>query len=96
MIFITIFRIILHNFVLSDNLITIICIIVFFSEAKCELLQNGMYVDCCKLHLGAPPPTPCEIDVCGKLEPTFTPSVDATITYKWILQFSVFTSAINT
>lgn len=63
---------------------------MFFAEAKCRLLQNVMYVDCCKQTLGATPPNPCKINGCGKLEPTFTTSVDSAITYKWVLQFSVF------
>lgn len=63
---------------------------LFFAEAKCRLLQNVMYVDCCKQTLGATPPNPCKINGCGKLEPTFTTSVDSAITYKWVLQFSVF------
>ena len=63
---------------------------MFFAEVKCRLLQNVMYVDCCKQTLGATPPNPCKINECGKLEPTFTPSVDSAITYKWVLQFSVF------
>ena len=49
---------------------------VFLAEKKCRLLQNVMYVDCCKQTLGATPPNLCEINECGKLEPPFTPSVD--------------------
>ena len=49
---------------------------VFLAETKCRLLQNVMYVDCCKQTLGATPPNLCEINECGKLEPPFTPSVD--------------------
>lgn len=65
---------------------------VFFAEAKCRLLQNVMYVGCCKQTLGATPPNPCKINGCGKSEPTFTPSVDSAITYKRGLQSSVFYS----
>ena len=65
---------------------------MFFAEAKCRLLQNAMYVGCCKQTLGATPPNPCKINGCGKSEPTFTPSVDSAITYKRGLQLSVFYS----
>ena len=65
---------------------------MFFAEAKCRLLQNVMYVGCCKQTLGATPPNPCKINGCGKSEPTFTPSVDSAITYKRGLQLSVFYS----
>ena len=65
---------------------------MFFAEAKCRLLQNVMYVGCCKQTLGATPPNPCKINGCGKSEPTFTPSVDSAITYKRGLQSSVFYS----
>ena len=33
---------------------------VFLAEKKCRLLQNVMYVDCCKQTLGATPPNLCE------------------------------------
>ena len=65
---------------------------LFFAVAKCRLLQNVMYVGCCKQTLGATPPNPCKINGCGKSEPTFTPSVDSAITYKRSLQSSVFYS----
>ena len=65
---------------------------LFFAEAKCRLLQNVMYVGCCKQTLGATPPNPCKINGCGKSEPTFTPYVDSAITYKRGLQSSVFYS----
>ena len=33
--------------------------IIVFAETKCRLLQNVMYVDCCKQTLGGlPPKTP--------------------------------------
>ena len=63
---------------------------LFFSEAKCRLLQNIAYVVCCKQFLGATPPTPCKSNGCGKLRPTFTPSVASAITYKCGLQLSTF------
>lgn len=61
-----------------------------FCIEKCRLLQNAMYVDCCKQTLGTTHPNPCKINGCGKSGPTFTPSVDSAITYKWGLQFFVF------
>ena len=63
---------------------------LFFAEAKCRLLQNIVYVVCCKQFLGATPPNPCKSNGCGKLRPTFTPSVASAITYKCGLQLSAF------
>lgn len=31
---------------------------VFFAEVKCRLLQNAMYVGCCKINLGGYTPKP--------------------------------------
>ena len=31
---------------------------VFFAEAKCRLLQNAMYVGCCKADIGGYTPKP--------------------------------------
>lgn len=33
-------------------------LMLFFAEVKCRLLQNAMYVGCCKIDLGGYTPKP--------------------------------------
>lgn len=43
---------------------------------------SEMYVGCCKTDLGIYTPPPCKINECGKLIPTFIPSVYSAIIYR--------------
>ena len=48
----------LGDITVADEIYVICGYTVFFAEVKCRLLQNAMYVGCCKIDLGGYTPKP--------------------------------------